>query len=88
MLAPQSHFGERGMNAVANDSAISKPEFVDALWACLARPLGPKAIDDIPHKPSFPAESPWPSSEAIEAAPRKDSHKGARPQIHGQSTWP
>ena len=47
VLAPQSHFGERGMNAVANDPAIPKPEFVDAVWACLTRPLGPEAIDDI-----------------------------------------
>ena len=47
VLAPQSHFGERGMNTVANDPAIPKPEFVDAVWACLTRPLGPKAIDNI-----------------------------------------
>ena len=47
VLAPQSHFGERGMNAVADDPAIPKPQFVDALRASLTRPLRPKAIDDI-----------------------------------------
>jgi len=35
------------MNAVANDPAIPKPEFVDAMWACLTRPFGAEAIDDI-----------------------------------------
>ena len=47
VLPTQSHIGKRGVGPVPNDPAIPKPQFVDSLWARLARPLGPKAIDDV-----------------------------------------
>jgi len=43
----QSHVGECGVNAVANNPAIPKPQFVDSLRASLTWSQRPQAVDYI-----------------------------------------
>jgi hypothetical protein len=47
VFAPQPHVGERGVNAIADNAAIPKPQFVDSLRARLTWSQRPQAVDHI-----------------------------------------
>jgi len=47
VFSPQPHIRERGVDAVANDPAIPKPKFVDALRTGLAWPLRSQTVNDV-----------------------------------------